>query len=575
MKVLRDYQQDAVTKIKSRLQSVTHPILIKASVGAGKSLIIAEILKWIESSTYKVLCLTANSTLIEQNAETYRLQGGEAGIYCSSLNKKDINQSIIFASPNSVSIDISNHNLFESDDCNPTISKVKFNLIVIDECHNIDYNNNNTMYMRIIHHYGLMAQAEQYNFRIIGLTGTAYRGKNISIVGEHQLFKESVTNISTGWLIERGYLVPPEFGLCSSDSYDFSKLKINSLGKFKNKDLEHICNDERLTGEIIREVVEIMKNHVGAFIFASTRRHCAEIVKNLPDGEWAVITGDIKHDIRKEILDKAKQGKLKYLVSVNCLGVGVDVPPFDVIVWLRPTESLIIYTQGIGRVLRLSEGKTRAIVLDYAGNLQRHGNIDDPIINQALKPTLENEKQYIIPCGLCETFNTIGARRCIGVHEDQRCNHYFEWKDCPDCLQQNDLTARYCAHCKNELIDPNNKLSKESAKDERFLFEIKEGKYWVLQGNHFPSFQIKYTTTQGLYLYESYAIKEGMCINIFYGKFLKKCVWNASVYYPKLKLHSCLNEIITNGDIQTPNQVECVYKDNRYIIKERFFENPI
>ena len=64
--------------------------------------------------------------------------------------------------------------------------------------------------------------------------------------------------------------------------------------------------------------------------------------------------------------------------------VGVDVPYFDVCAWLRPTESLILFIQGIGRVLRLHPSKQNALILDYAGNVERHGHIDDAIINAAL-----------------------------------------------------------------------------------------------------------------------------------------------------------------------------------------------
>ena len=350
-KIPRPYQQEAINKLKLRLKETSEALLVNASVGSGKSLILSEILLAMEKAKYPSLCLTMNSTLIEQNAETYRLQGGNPGIYCAALGKKEQEKTLIFASPHSVA------KKFPDIDCR---------LIVIDECHNVNFDDEKSMYMRIIQHYRLQAQLKNYNFRIIGLTGTPYRGKGVSIVGENQFFKEEVCSISTSWLISQNYLVKPRFGVASAGEFDFSKLKVNKFGNFNEKELQDIIDkNERLTGKIMREVSGIINSgRNGAFIFASTRKHCEECSRSLPVGQWAIITGETPHNERKEILYKAKNGEIKYLISVNCLNVGVDVPNFDVCVWVRPTESLILYTQGIGRVLRLHTEKNDAIVLD-------------------------------------------------------------------------------------------------------------------------------------------------------------------------------------------------------------------
>src|SRR5271170_5238787 len=99
MKTLRPYQQDVLDKLRVRLKETDEPLLVNASVGAGKSLIIAELLMIIERAGWRALCLTMNSTLIRQNAETYIAQGGKAGIYCAALGEKDTSEPIVFASP--------------------------------------------------------------------------------------------------------------------------------------------------------------------------------------------------------------------------------------------------------------------------------------------------------------------------------------------------------------------------------------------------------------------------------------------------------------------------------------------
>lgn len=563
MKTLRPYQLDVVSKLKLRLKTTKHPLLVTASVGAGKSLIIAEILLWIEKSNYRALCLTLNGTLIQQNSDAYKSQGGHCGIYAASLNSKITEPLVIFGSPQSVCNGIRDQD---------TISNTCFNLIVIDECHNVDPHDSATMYQRIINHFGHLAMLKGHSYRIIGLTGTPYRGKGNSIIGENQFFREEVCNIDSSWLISQGYLTKPIFGITETQGYDFSNIRVNSMGKFSGAELSAIVDSNaRLTSQIIQELRKIMQTRKGAFIFASTKKHCEECAKSLPDDEWAIITGETPHEERKRIIEFAKLGKLKYLISVNCLNVGIDIPLFDCCAWLRPTESLVLYTQGIGRVLRLHKGKTEAIILDYAGNLQRHGDINNPIINEALQPKEENEKDYIIPCCACNVLNTIHSRRCIGVSDNGRCDNYFEWKDCASCGIRNDTTSRACRGCGCELIDPNAKLSLKAAKPEREIFTVANAKYWVVDRHGYPQFNVMYALQNGLNIYESYSIKTEQTKNIFYGNFVRHCVEKSSSYYLVLDSLPDLQKLLRSGDIRVPHKLECSF-DKKYKIHKRIFE---
>ena len=344
------------------------------------------------------------------------------------------------------------------------------------------------------------------------------------------------------------------------------------MGKFSGRELAAIVDsNSRLTGSIMLELKEVMKNHTGAFIFASTRKHCDECAKSLPDGEWAIITGETTHERRRHILENARKNEIKYLISVNCLNVGVDVPSYDVAAWLRPTESLVLYTQGIGRVLRLYPGKKSAVVLDYAGNLNRHGDIDDPIINEALQPKEENEKDYVIPCLTCGVNNAVSARRCIGVHDNKRCDNYFEWKDCPGCQLPNDRTSRICRGCGQELIDPNAKLSLKPAVEPKVVFDVLQARYWLTDQYGYPVWNSMYQTKQGINIYETFGIKDDRMKNIFYGIFVSKQVKNASKYYPLLQSMLHLRNMLDSGDVRTPYAIECKFTNNRYQITRRHF----
>jgi DNA repair protein RadD len=576
MKQLRPYQQEVLDKLRVRLKETDYPLLVNASVGAGKSLVIASLLQTIERAGWRALCLTMNSTLIRQNAETYVNQGGKAGIYCASLGMKETGDPVIFASPMSV---------LGSIKTNGKLSKIPFNLIIVDECHNINVHEKDTTYMRIFNHYSIYAQTLGHKLRFVGLTGTPYRGKGHTIVGEDLFFKEEVCSITAEWLIENAYLTPPTWGYCEKTlQYDFHELKINAMGKFNSVELEDALQKQpRLTAKIMAEVTEIVKNRKGAFIFASSIKHCHECAEWLPPEETAIITGETPDKVREHYITQARAGIIKYLVNVNVLCTGVDVPTFDTIVFVRPTESLVLYMQCLGRGLRLADGKTDCLILDYAGNLERHGDIDNPIINEAIKPKNPEDPEYCIECFNCNAMNALTARRCIGNKDDKRCDHWFEWKDCPGCGTKNDIVSRYCRSCKIELLDPNRKLKDIASNKERFIFDVHETEYLLSISNGHPLFIIKYSVigNEGYIskrkIHESYLLGSEKSRNLFYHTIVKQ---HFKGYIPKresqnfydLEDMEYLKNVIQNNELYSPTKIECIKKDNKQlkVVKKHF-----
>ena len=546
MKNLRPYQKDALNRIKQRLNETTHPLLVNMSVGSGKSIICSYLLSMIEQKNQRALCLTMNSTLISQNHLTHKEQGGNSGIYCSGLKEHNTSAPIIFGSPQSVALAIK---------YNKPLSQVPFNLIIIDECQNVDAHHPNTLYMKILNWYGFKAQEAQRWYRVIGLSGTPYRGKSISIIGSNEYFKEEVVKVQMPWLIENHYLTKPYFGITKSEHIDFSECKIDSMGRFNNNDLEKaIDKNIRLTAVIMRELISIVeRSQGGAFVFCSTIRHVEEAMKSLP-ANAASITASTPHEERKQILEDANNGKIKYLVNVATLLVGVDCPRFHIAAFLRPTESLTLYTQAIGRALRLFPGKEKAYVLDFADNLERFSDFDDPLINEAIQPKPENEQEYVIPCYTCGTNNTVNSRRCIGRVANTRCDHFFVFKPCHVCAIENDVTSRICRSCNTELIDPNTKLrllpNQTIVTVEKIQYHISDNLFAVYyNGQHL----------------ERYALNSRRALNIFYANFVRKYVDKPSSYYMRLSDVEALKAMVPH--IKEPSTL--VMEDGK--IKQKLF----
>ena len=571
MKMLRPYQLKAIQESWEALKKNDEPVLLMASVGAGKSLMLANILLTIQHAGKRALCLVNNAELVRNNSHTFNQEGGVSSIYCAALGAKDTTAPIVFGTPQSII-----NGIMKNED----ISKIVFNLIVVDEAHNINYLNDRSVFLRILRHY-----KQLYNpMRLLGATGTDFRFKGTPIVGDKALFKSKVGNITTDQLIKEGYLIKPHFEIEPNLVLDFSNVKVKQNGLFDQKQLEEVIEKSvRLTELICKQIIHIIESQkrFGVFIFATTKKHAYEILSHLPAEESAIILGETPQHERTEILDKARLGHIKYLVNIAIISVGVDVPPFDTTAYLRPTESLVLLVQTMGRVLRLSEdtGKKEALVLDFAGNIERHRDWDNPLLLDALTQTIDKDKPLVILCPACSKLNTEHARRCVGIIEEKRCDYYFEFKPCPNasCGVKNDLASRHCRACEQELIDPNAKLTLENIKAN--LIELK-----VIQAGYAISDTPKGYRVKCMYkckdakgkiqmIMEYYSPVSDKAKRVFYGQFIRKHASDSSKWYPYMHSSKKMHEMLQT--IDSPYKLIVEPDESGAKIKKKFFETTV
>src|SRR5690606_1141472 len=155
---------------------------------------------------------------------------------------KDYSAPVVFGTPQSVLNAITKEN---------ELSKIPFNIIVIDEAHNINFTSHRTGFMRILNHYKSIYR----DMRVLGATGTNFRFKGTPIVGEQAIFKSQVGNITTDWLIDNDYLIKPHFEIDPSLILDFSKVAIKQNGQFDEKQLSLVIqNSTRLTALICKQI---------------------------------------------------------------------------------------------------------------------------------------------------------------------------------------------------------------------------------------------------------------------------------------------------------------------------------
>ncbi len=463
MFTLRPYQQEAVNASISYFKKKNDPAVIVLPTGAGKSLVIAELSKIAKG---RVLILAHVKELVEQNYNKYINYDLEAGIYSAGLNKKESNQKVIFGSIQSVAR--ASDTFFEN-----------FSLLIIDECHRVT-TDDETQYKTVIE------KLKKYNSTIciLGLTATPYRigigwiyqynYKGEIKTKESRFFHQCIYELPLSYMIKNNYLTKPIKIDIPVTCYDFSE--VTEKGRmYTTSEIEELLKKQkRLTPLIIKNIIDITENYnrQGVMIFSSTIKHAQEILSYLPKDDSNIIIGDTEQKDRDKIINDFKRKQFKYLVNVSVLTTGFDAPHIDVIALLRPTESVSLYQQIIGRGLRLDESKKDCFILDYTGIGH---DLYSPEISEK-KPTSDSEI-VLVNCPLCSFENTFWGklnldhevvehfgRKCKGAIQNPEtleynpCGYRFRFKNCHTCGAENDISAKQCNKCKAVLVDADNKL---------------------------------------------------------------------------------------------------------------------
>lgn len=478
MYTLRPYQQEAVDKAVHHFRKSREPAVVVLPTGAGKSLVIAELARIAKG---RVLVLAHVKELVEQNFAKYAGHGLEAGIYAAGLERKDRDEKVIFGSIQSVAR--AGADFLRG-----------FSLLVIDECHRVS-TDQDTQYLQVA------ARLREHNpaICILGLTATPYRlglgwiyqfhePRRLVRTAQDRFFRRCVFELSLRYMIKHGHLTPPICIDAPVAAYDFSRLKLRAgSGSFSMGEIENALKDQaRVTPGIIANIVDLAKERQGVMIFTASVRHAQEILGLLPSGVSALVVGDTESAVRDEIIGRFKAHQLKYLVNVSVLTTGFDAPHVDLIALLRPTESVSLYQQIVGRGLRQSPGKTDCLVLDYTG--QGH---------DLFRPEIDEDRRsdasvaVVVACPLCGHDNDFWGlvdgdgdiiehfgRRCRGAELDPRtgaitpCPFRFRYKTCGSCGAENDIAARVCGECQAVLVDDDRKLKEAMALKDAHVLRV-------------------------------------------------------------------------------------------------------
>nr|DAR02967.1 MAG TPA: Chromatin remodeling complex ATPase [Caudoviricetes sp.] len=478
------------------------PSYVTASVGAGKTIMIAMIARRFQDMGWEGLVIARQGEIIEQDAEELWNLSVKNSLFSASLGRKAYAYPLIAGTEGTIINGLFDKTADDGAVTKSLLSDFSPRYILVDECHQVNWQDiiseqPETQYGVIMNELNRRCKAKYgHEVIVIGYTGSPFRGVE-SIKGAY--WKHEIVNISTKYLVDLGFLVPTIFGGqdiedLQYDLHEFASSDVDGVQDFTDSQLkemqEEILKQGTLTQKIMLKVMELTRDRLGVLITCAGKKHCKEAAKYLPEGSYSIVTEDMGQKARRKALKDAATGRKKYTLQIGCLTTGVNIPYWDTSVILRKIMSLTLLTQLLGRPMRLLKPdqiaaglvKENHLCLDFTGTMFELGGLyEDPILEEAEAQRAKRSGEQV-PCPKCQTMNSPYARRCIGkdsTSPDGRCEEFFSFIRCgfdkhgirifdDGCGTKNDPTARYCRQCDHVLRDPNAALNERAYTDKEW-----------------------------------------------------------------------------------------------------------
>ena len=393
---LRPYQQAAVDAVRDSFRSGRKRPLLVAPTGSGKTVIFSYITASAAAKGNRTLVLVHRAELLEQCHRSLSQMDVPHGLIASGLTP-DRSQLTQIASVQTL---VRRFDRVVAPD-----------LIVIDEAHHATA--------------GAWASvlAQYPNARVLGVTATPQRldGKGLG-----QVFDDLIRGPEVADLLDQGFLARPVYYAPKTVSMEGVH---KTAGDFNRAEIAERMDKPTITGDA---VIHYRKYAEGqpCIVFCTGIKHAEHVAQafNAAGYRFKVIDGTLaKEERARRVLDLSS-GALQGLVSVDIVSEGFDLPCVSTAILLRPTASLSLHLQQVGRVLRPSPGKQRAVILDHVGNCKRHGlaeEVRDWSLDGVRKRVRNNIQDDIQSTRQCP--------QCYAVHTPSpacpQCLHIYEIKD--------------------------------------------------------------------------------------------------------------------------------------------------
>ncbi len=389
---LRGYQSDLIEQARGYIREGANSILIQAPTGSGKTVLVAKMLKNAAERGYRAWFCVHRRELIAQSVVTLSQSAGiEAGIVAAG-----------FPQDRSMPIQV----------CSIATLRHRRkqlrapSLVIFDEAHHLaakSWADIFAAYPGAVH---------------IGLTATPER---LDGTGLGKWFKHLIVGPSVSQLIEQGYL--SNYRLFAPPPPDLAGVHVIA-GDYNKRELSAAMSRSTVTGDVIthyRKYAPGKRMVLFAWSIEASKELAARF--NTAGIQAEHVDGDTDNATRDLAMARFRDGKTLVLTNVDLFGEGVDVPAIEAVALLRPTQSLTLYLQQVGRGLRPAIGKERAIILDHAGNCRRFGMPDDArhwTLDGRRDGKIANDAAPIKQCPMCYAVMTVSVDVC------KHCGYKFQ-----------------------------------------------------------------------------------------------------------------------------------------------------
>ena len=394
---LRPYQSLAVDRVESAWQRGRRAPLLVAPTGSGKTIIAVEIIRRAVDRGQRVMFLAPRRELIDQAYDKLTASGFWPNVVMAGDGRRSD-----FARVTIASVDTLHARRTPSGE----YSILDPDLIVVDEAHLFV----TPLRGGMLDHWP--------SARLVGLTATPARkdGRALGLI-----FDELIEVATVADLTEAGFLVPGRY--FSLGDPDLSRVRITA-GDYNAKDLAAAMNQPTLVGDVVATWLSRAGGR-RTVVFATSISHSAALAGEFCSHGVAAehVDANTPTDERRATFDRFRAGETQVLTNCTLASYGFDLPELDCVVFARPTKSLVLYLQMLGRGLRPAPGKHHCLILDHAGVVRRFGFADEPrpwSLEGRVTDWREDARDRDIP-------------EAARLRDCPECKAVFSGSQCPEC----------------------------------------------------------------------------------------------------------------------------------------------
>ena len=436
---LRPYQERTVESFRRLVHCGRRAPIIVLPTGGGKTRVAAELIRDEVKLGRSALFLAPRRELVYQASKALSKAGVAHGVVMAG--RADLEDR--FAPCQVASIDT----IHARRKSGSLSLNQRFSLVVVDEAH-----------LSITKKKIEMLEGWEGSI-ICGLTATPSRkdGRALGV-----LYDDMVEEATTASLTEQGYLCPARYYSLSEP--DLKRVKVTA-GDYNQKQLSEIMNSGELVGDIVEHWHKLASDR-RTVVFATSIEHSVALAEEFKRHGVRAEHVDANTEVgeRTDIFKRFSNGDVQVLSNCFLAAYGFDLPELDCVVLARPTKSLVLYLQSLGRGLRIAEGKSDCLVLDHSGAVHRFGFATDQRVwsldgKVAWDGDLRKGESYLS--------RTIKCPECSAMFKPA--------PKCPECGYQLKPKAQKVNTIDGQLVEINSRQRewrKEKAEQMHFYLEL-------------------------------------------------------------------------------------------------------